>query len=103
MKIKRNWNRGAWTGDEDKRLLDAIATYGYRYSFLHVAFKCSCSQPPTNTLPSWTSVSEAVGNRSPDRMAPSSFSFFVPTDSEIDFTEPTQNVPNIGQARLIPI
>lgn len=101
MKIKRNWNRGAWTSDEDKRLLDAIVTHGYRYSLLHVAFTCSCSRPPTNTLPSWTSVSEAVGNRSPDRMLPFSFSFYVPMESEIDFTEFTQNVPSIGQARLI--
>ena len=103
MKIKRNWNRGAWTSDENKRLLDAIATHGYRYSFFHVAFTCPCSQPPTNTLPSWTSVSEAVGNRSPDRMPPFSFSFYVLIKGEIDFMKISQNVPSIGQARLIPI
>lgn len=72
MKIKRNWNRGAWTSDENKRLHDAIATHGYRYSVFRVAIK-----PPTNTLPSWTSVSEAVGNRSPDRMTPFEFSQHV--------------------------
>jgi len=47
MKIKCQWSRGAWTEEEDHRLASAVAVYGH----------------------SWTSVSEAVGTRSPDQCA----------------------------------
>ncbi|KAF5227422.1 hypothetical protein FAUST_11793 [Fusarium austroamericanum] len=66
MKIKRNWNRGAWTSDENKRLHDAIATHGY----------------------SWTSVSEAVGNRSPDQCAKHWTSSLDPDLSRGEWTDP---------------
>ncbi|KAF5575295.1 DNA-binding eta2 [Fusarium pseudocircinatum] len=70
MKIKRNWNRGAWTSDEDKRLLDAIATHGY----------------------SWTSVSEAVGNRSPDQCAKHWTSSLDPDLSREEWTDPEDRI-----------
>ncbi|KAL4721838.1 myb-like DNA-binding protein bas1 [Fusarium chlamydosporum] len=70
MKIKRNWNRGAWTSDENKRLHDAIATHGY----------------------SWTSVSEAVGNRSPDQCAKHWTSSFDPDLSREEWTDPEDRI-----------
>ncbi|KAF5703455.1 Myb transcription [Fusarium globosum] len=70
MKIKRNWNRGAWTSDENKQLLDAIATHGY----------------------SWTFVSEAVGNRSPDQCAKHWTSSLDPDLSREEWTDPEDRI-----------
>ncbi|KAI1052661.1 hypothetical protein LB507_009756, partial [Fusarium sp. FIESC RH6] len=55
-----------WTSDEDKRLLDVIATHGY----------------------SWTSVSESIGNRSPDQCAKHWTSSLDPDLSREEWTDP---------------
>lgn len=47
MKIKCKWCKGAWTEEENNKLRMAVAEFGS----------------------SWTSVSEAVGSRSPDQCA----------------------------------